>query len=301
MQIFDKSHPCNESGRPLMATVGVENILDAQAAYVEALGYEVVCDKPVSQEYARLWGDEKIAGCSSRVLRPQSETPVCIRLIETDVSDDATPGPGWFALELCVRDSAVLYEQLCSSDYFQPFAPPTELSFTDKIFPFQCRGSNGEILYLNETRGNLPDIDLPIASSFVDHIFIVILSASDLEKSTDFYEAALAARLQESHEIPYKTINRVFDLPLSTLHKLNTLGTGRNVFLELDQLPGIAAVQQSVAGVHKGINCVTFNALPNHLLRSDFHSCSDAPYHGANVAQLRGPDGERIEVIDFEK
>lgn len=298
--MFEKSYPANCLGHALMATIGVVDINGAEAAYREFLGYECVSNVPISADYAALWGDENLDARPARLLRPKSGAPVFIRLVQADAVEQHGDGADfnrWFAIELCVQDSAKLYEQLLKSDYFKPFAPPAALSFSDKIFPFQCRGANGEILYLNETRGNLPDVDLPIAASFVDHIFIVILSASALENSTDFYRELLKVDLQESHEFPYKTINRVFDLPLETMHKLNTLGTNRNVFFEIDQTPGNAGEAAKAGGIHQGICCVSFRVAADQGRGLAFAQCQDAPYHGAKIAQTRGPDDERIELV----
>ena len=298
--MFEKSHPANCLGHAVMATIGVADIDGAEAAYREFLGYERVSDAPMSPEYAALWDDENLDGRSARLLRPKSRAPVFIRLVQTDAVEQHGVRAGfsrWFAIELCVQDSAKLYEQLLKSDYFKPFAPPAALSFSDKIFPFQCRGENGEILYLNETRGNLLDVDLPIAASFVDHIFIVILSASALENSTEFYQDLLKMDLQESHEFLYKTINRVFDLPLQTMHKLNTVGINRNVFFEIDQTPGNAGQAANADGIHQGICCVSFRVAAGQGSGAAFTQCQDAPYHGAHIAQTRGPDGERIELV----
>ena len=298
--MFQANHHRNSVGQPLMATIGVVDIEVAQAAYCEMLEYQCVSDTTVSADYAALWGDAHLIGRALRILQPKSGVPVFIRLIEADVQPDrgcfSSINP-WFAIELCVQDSARLYEQLLGNGYFEPFAPPAKLSFTDQIFPFQCRGANGEILYLNETRGNLPDVDLPLATSFVDHIFIAILSASSLEKTTTYYKDLLNLGLQETHEFPYKTINRVFDLPLDTMHKLNTIGTGRNVFFEIDQTPAIARKSLTSKGVHRGICCMSFRKVADRVAMHE--PCRDAPYNGAEISQTFGLDGERIELVSF--
>ena len=291
--------PRNSAGRPVIATIGVSDIRLAQSAYCGTLGYECVDAEPVSSAYAKVWGEAGIVGRASRLLRPESGAPVFIRLVEADFdcSGEAPAGTGWFALEVCVQDSAALFEMLSTQDYFEPFAPPKALPFSDMVFPFQCRGRNGELLYLNETRGNLPEIDLPLAASFVDHVFIVVLGASQIDRSTEFYTELLHAKLQESHELAYKTINRVFELPLKTLHKLNTAGTGRNVFLEIDQLPAIAQAEGRDIAVPCGICCVSFALCVEAEPLGTAARIDDAPYCGGQVSQLFGPDGERIELV----
>ena len=301
--MFQADNPRNQTGRPVMATIGVGDIERAATAYCELLGYERVNAQPMSQAYADIWGESSLADRPSKLLKPQSGAPVFIRLVEADQDAEilSPPQAGWFALEICVQDSAALYEKLCQHDYFEPFAPPRVLPFSDKVFPFQCRGGNGELLYLNETRGNLPEIDLPLANSFVDHIFIVVLGASQIDGSADFYTKLLQANLQESHELAYRTINRVFDLPLETLHKLKTFGSGRNVSLEIDQLPVQARTRGHSPDIARGICCVSFSANSSDELADTATRLSDAPYNSRQVSHVFGPDDERLELIVIEE
>lgn len=295
--MFQSGHLQNAAGRPVMASIGVEDIDVARSAYCEELGHTLVDEGQISKPYAEIWGGAEIDGARTITLAPGSSTPVFIRLVEVKPGGlEPAVNPGWFAIELCVQDATALYKRLSTSNYFRPFAPPAELSFTDKVFPFQCRGLNGEILYLNETRGNLPELDLPLAKSFVDHIFISVLSASDIDISTEYYANLLGLDVQERHELPYKTINRVHGLPLTTLHKLNTLGTGRHVFLEVDQSPTEARTAQPKRAFFQGICCMSF-AVSGGGEDAGFVGCADVPYGGRTIKREVGPDGERIELI----
>ena len=291
----------NGPGHPVIATIGVREIENAVRAYCDELGYEILDDTPICEEYAAFSGNIDATERSSYILKPKSDAPVYIRLIQCDeeIEDIAAPLHNWFAIELTVKDSAALFEQLSAGGYFKPYAPPNVLPFTDKIFPFQCRGQNGEILYLNEIRGSLEDLDLPLAASFVDYIFIVILNASSFSSSADFYKSLLSIQIKEEHEIVYKTINRVFDLPLDAKHKLKTLGHDRSVFLEIDQAPNVKFGEKSTAIIERGLSCVSFVHPDPLAADADGVVLQRAPYNGCSVSQIYGPDGERIELISF--
>ena len=301
--MFNLGDARNGSGRPVMATIGVREIENAVSAYRDELDYEILDDAPICEEYAAVLGNLNAAGRASYILKPKSDAPVFIRLIECDGDNetDAAPLHTWFAIELTVKDSAGLFEKFTAGEYFKPYAPPKALPFTDKIFPFQCRGKNGEILYLNEIRGSMDDVDLPLAASFVDHIFIVILNASSLAASSDFYNSLLVTQIKEEHEIPYKTINRVFDLPLETKHRLNTLGQGRSVFLEVDQAPNVKLEAKPTAIIERGLLCISFMNFEPLAVNQDSVMVQRAPYNGCAVSQILGPDGERIELISYGK
>lgn len=284
-----------------MATIATSKFDAANAAYGAALGYQQIASGPVTTELAHIWGAPAMAGARSVVLAPASGAPVFTRLVERAPASADAPACGWFATEICVEDADALYRRLDEGSGFAPFAPPVALAMSDKIYPMQCRGLSGEILYLNEVRGSLPDVDLPIAQSFVDHMFIAVLGASDLEKSIAFYSRLLGADVRERHTLPYKTINRVFDLPLDTLHDLAVLGENRDAALEIDQSPATARRASVSDQLPEGLAMVSFTiagefpALDTYL--SDARKIETTPYGGAQARVAIGPDGERTELI----
>ncbi len=302
---FDENHILNKPRRPVMATIATARFDDTLAAYQEVLGYELVEKGQLCGVMAAHWGVPRLTGARLALLRPQSGAPVFFRFVEVANAKGSIPACGWFALEICVKDVEALYKRLVKSDVFTPFAPPTPLAFTDRVYPMQCTGPEGEILYLNEVRGSLPDIDLPIANSDVDHLFIAILSAADMEQTNEFYCAALDMRVNERHEIAYKTINRVHGLPLETRHSLSTLGGPRHVGLEIDQYPGLANPPRPMTedSITKGIFMVSFvsmgaqNVPEKHVASTEIFA--QAPYNGAKSVIMIGPAGERAELIDL--
>ena len=307
MQIgFDKSHSLNGPRHPVMATIATASFDDSLSGYQAELGYEVMDTGNLSADMAKQWGLPELIGSRVALLRPKSGAPVFFRFVEIETSGQHTDKPlGWFALEICVKDVEALYERLLEGGAFKPFAKPLPLAFTDRVYPMQCKGPAGEILYLNQIRGSLPDIDLPIAGSFVDHLFIAILSAPDMEASNEFYCDLLGVTVNERHEIAYKTINRVHGLPLDTQHKLSTLGAPRHVGLEIDQFPSQSELpklnQQQAIG--EGILMVSFAVDKLEPLGDAFvetpQQISAAPYNNSTSLVIRGPGNERIELIEI--
>ena len=308
MQIgFDKNHSLNAPKHPVMATIATTNLDASLEAYQSVLGYELVAREYLSAHMADHWGLADLAGARLALLRPKSGVPVFFRFLEIEGGERPEKPVGWFALEICVDDVETLYERLIEGDAFKPFAKPMPLAFTDRVYPMQCKGPAGEILYLNQVRGSLPDIDLPIASSFVDHLFIAILSTPNMEGSIEYYRELLGVSVNERHEIAYKTLNRVHGLPLDTRHKLATLGAPRHVGLEIDEYPKASARpnldKPEIIG--EGILMVSF-AMPSLAALPDSEmgkpgSFKSAPYNGAQSLITRGPANERIELIEFEQ
>ncbi len=303
---FDRTNPLNATRHPVMATIATANFDAALSAYQSVLEYELIETTTLSVEMAGHWGLAALAGARLALMRPKSGAPVFFRFVEIANKTPRGPACGWFALEICVRDVEALYQHLIGSKGFTPFAEPMPLAFTDRVYPMQCKGPSGEIIYLNQVRGSLPDIDLPIASSIVDHLFIAILSAPDMEAANEFYSDALDMTVNERHEIAYKTINRVHGLPLETLHKLSTLGGPRQVALEVDQFPGLANTPRAVMAetIGEGILMVSFatKALDDASVEtiSDQPASFDTvPYNGARSVVLLGPAAERTELIEL--
>jgi len=142
---------------------------------------------------------------------------VPIRLVECESHGDPfrpLRHYGWAALEITIRDADALFAGLTASP-FEIIGPPRPLEGMAAIYPGQVVGPDGEVLYLNEVRSDLSDYDLPRADSFVDHIFIVVLAARDLESSLAFYESALAFERGDRYEIPIEVLNRAFDFTSS--------------------------------------------------------------------------------------
>lgn len=304
MQVgFDIHHELNRARHPVMATIATTHFDATIKAYQSVLGYELVDSSNLSTIMAEQWGLAGLEGARLSLMRPQSGVPVFFRFLEISNKLSRGPSCGWFALELCVQDVEALYQRLMKTNGFTPFAEPTPLAFTDRVYPMQCKGPAGEILYMNQVRGSLPDIDLPLANSVVDHLFIAILSAVDMEAANDFYCELMDMTVNERHEIAYKTINRVHGLPLETFHKLSTLGGPRHVGLEVDQYPGLANPPRASTAktIGEGIVMVsfiteTFN-VPESALIKPPKQIDDAPYNGAMSAVLLGPAAERTELI----
>lgn len=303
-RMFDADHALNQPRLPVMATIITADLEKCLSAYRDLLDYTVVETSRVTDAMAQHFGAESLAGNDMAILAPKSGAPVFFRFIEArDARPPQTAQCGWFALEICVQNVEKLYETLETSGLITPFSPPKPLAFTDCVYPMQCGGPSGEIIYLNEVKGSLPDIDLPLAGSPVDHLFIAILSAPDMDAASDYYANLLDMTVNERHEIPYKTINRVHGLPLDTLHKLLTLGGTRSTSLEIDQWPEAsgAARSQELSDISEGVFMVSFTveSLPQEfddrlgpVLRLEA-----TPYDGAASLIRVGPAGERTELI----
>lgn len=293
-------------GRIEIVTVTADRFEHAEAVWQRSLGYLRVEDGRVGDGLAATWGTPAQAGLRWSLLAPASGTPVFVRLVEVparDASWNVRRTFGWAALEITVRDADALCLQLDDDPAFEVIGRPRPLEGVETIYPMQAIGPSGEVLYLNEIRGQAPGFDLPRARSFVDHVFIVVLGAPDLGEALSFYRERLGFALAGHYEMPYRTINDAFGLPEGTRHRLATTRAGRAVNVEIDQYPPAAISRPHHTGhLVPGMAMVTFavpslDALDVPLVASPSPR-SEAPYAGSRVAVAEGAAGEWIELVE---
>jgi len=302
------SQDCRQDGegRIKCATVSATDVGAVMDSYRDFFGYKLVEDRLVSKSQAKSWGTPEMAGCRQVVMAPDSGAQVFIRIVENDDMPDYQPlkSYGWNAIEITVRDVEALHENLKKAP-FDIIGVPTWLDFSDKIYPMQAVGAANEVFYLNQVRGNLPDYDLPMARSFVDQVFIMILATPDMDDAIKFYTENFGWNQGNAYFVKYSTINDAFDLPEETPHHLSMTCVDRIVNNEVDQYPPETVERPCAPGrLAPGIAMTSF--IVEDIDRVTAKMISDpvridiAPYNGRRSACCIGNAGELIEVIEAE-
>lgn len=291
-------------GRIKAATVSAPDVDAVVASYRDYFGYSVVEDGEVDAQLAALWGTSGMTGRRSVLMAPESGTEVYLRIVQNDPAEGYAPlkSFGWNAIEITVKDCDALHEQLKASP-FEVIGVPMLLDFSDKIYPMQAVGLAGEVFYMNEVRGNLPLFDLPMARSFVDQIFIMILSTPDMQKAVDFYTENIGWAQGNTYFTKYSVINNAFDLPEETEHYLSMTCVDRIVNNEIDQYPEGTTERATNPGMlPPGIAITSFIVESLDAVKAPFISppiaVDHAPYNGRRTACCLGSVGEIIELIE---
>lgn len=291
------------------ATLSVEGLDRSVDIYTKWLDYSVEESGTIGDDLAASWGCPGAAGRRSAVLRPASGRDIFLRLVENDPHPDYVPLRtfGWAAIEICVQDVLAVNERMQDSP-FEIIGPPREIEGLDAIYPMQVKGPDGEIVYFTQIRGDLPEFDLPRAEAFIDRLFILVLACSDMNASLDWLEEHVGFSVgRRKLEIVYTMLAKAFGLPEEDLHVISTMVHGRDVFLELDQMPGPATPRPGIeGGLPQGVAIGTF-------WHPDFDAvdgkCADlwiAPptardssvYGGKRAGTVRAPDGTLVEVVE---
>lgn len=292
-------------GRIKVATVSAADPDAVVKSYQDFFGYKVIQSGVVSEAEAKLWGTPNMAGKRQILTGPASGTEVFIRVIENDAVSAYAPLKtyGWNAIEVTVTDVEELDRQLHDSP-FEIIGPPAYLDFSDRIYPMQAVGLAQEVFYLNQVRGDLPDYDLPLARSFVDQIFIMILATKDMNEAIRFYTEKLGWSQGNAYFTKYSVINNAFNLPEETPHHLSMTCVGRDVNNEVDQYPEGTVERPCNAGMlPPAIAMVSYTITSLDKLDIDFIAppvqLDHAPYNGRRTATCIGYAGELVELIEI--
>lgn len=294
--------------RRLRAATLTTLALDATVArYRDCLGYVMAEEGRVSDSLAASWGAPRAAGRRYALMLPASSEQVFLRFIESAPAPAFQPlrTYGWAAIELCVRDTLEVCARLERSP-FKIIGPPRELDGLPTIFPMQVQGPDGDVVFLTQIRGDLPEYDLPRARSLVDRLFIVVLACSDIGESMTWFSRTLGVELGRRMEIGYSVLSAAFSLPDSQRHLIATGVHQRDCFLEFDQYPPQATARAGVAGdLMPGIALVSLahahlDGIPGEAWVTAPGAAPGLLYGGRRAGTLRGPDGTLVEVIEAD-
>ena len=241
-------------------TILTRDLSKSAAMYISAFGWQVKeTEYQMGVEEANRWQATNLIG--AKVLQV-SGINGGVRFIQSTGYKNPLPLRtfGWSALEICVDDVHKYVAQAVEAG-FEVLNEAVPLSGAAKPLPLiaaQLAGLNGEVVYITQILSEVPNFELPDVSKESGSIFICVLGASDLEKSREVIESNFEVRRASDREVAIRVINRVYEKPLATLHRLSSLQlAGRNA-IEIDHLP-IEGVQREVApnDLAAGISIVT--------------------------------------------
>ena len=241
-------------------TILTHDLVTSAAMYISAFGWQAKgSEYQLKAEEANRWQATNLTG--ARTLEVNGINGG-VRFIESSTYQNPQPLRtfGWSALEICVDDVHTYVAQAVEAG-FEVLNEAVPLSGTAKPLPLiaaQLAGINGEVIYITQILSEVPNFELPDVLKESGSIFICVLGASDLEKSREVLESNFEVRRASDREVAIRVINRVYEKPLETLHRLSSLQlAGRNA-IEIDQMP-IEGEQRDVApdNLPPGISVVT--------------------------------------------
>ena len=291
------------------ATLSVADLNRSIDTYCEWLDYSLEEQGELDEALATSWGAPNAAGCRYAVLRPASGRDIFVRFVENRIHPDfrALRTYGWSAIEICVTDVLAVNERILASP-FEIIGPPKELDGLPAIYPMQVKGPDQEIVYLTQIREDLPEFDLPRAEALIDRLFILVMACSDMKASLKWMVEHLDIAIgRDELIIVYTMLAKAFDLPQEDPHTISTMVHGKDVFLELDQMPSQATPRPAYAGeLPQGVAIGTFwvpdfdeiDRRNKGLWISEPTIHDSVVYQGKRSGTLRALDGTLVEVVE---
>jgi len=291
-------------GRISTVTITTPDLQASASAYQRYLGYRVADDGAVGRETARAWGRPSLASSRSVLMEPQSGADTYLRFVEGPAYAEYRPFAhlGWNAAELIVADVDLLARQLRGSP-FHTLGGPADLSFSDQIRAAQVVGPSGEVLYLTQIKSKLAAFDTPVAASFVDRVFIVILGGASLDGLQDYYHDQYGVARAASMPSVISVLSAEYGLPANHPHPIAALKIAGQCYIEADQMPAAAMPRPCLPGhTPPAIAMVSFEVdrLPDPVPAAlgDLRRSAALPYAGRRSCACIGTAGEWVELIE---
>jgi hypothetical protein len=285
-------------------TTTADDLKRVEDAYSRHFGYRVVERGEVAPDTAAGWGAPAVAGRPLLVMMPASGEPTVLRFVEQPLPAGYRPLTtyGWNSTEIVVQNTDELEAKLKGSPFHILF-PPRPLDGLPDIRAMQGTGPAGEMLYLTWIQRPIPGHDLPVAKSFVDRCFIVVLGGPDMEAMRRFYHDNFGNTPGPIAMPRIHALSAANGLSPETKHPLCTLPLGGQSLIEIDEYPKTATVRpRPPGGLPAGMAIVTFeysrlDGLPLKPVAPPSPSRLP-PYKDHRMATVIGAAGELIELVE---
>jgi hypothetical protein len=238
------------------------------------------------------------------VTNPESGAAQWIRFIESPRVPGYAPltSYGWHSMEIVITDVEATPGHLQNSP-FRHLAGPKEVGTSGFIRAAQFLGPADEVLYLTRIKRDPARPYLPLAQSFIDRIFIMVLGSRSMTVARNFYSTHFDGKPNPDRPAVIGFFNRANRLPEDTPMQICTVLLDGQCLIEIDNYPSVAkerprepgALPPGVAMVSFVVDSLDKVKLP---LIAPARALAAAPYNGARVATCLGSSGEFIELIE---
>lgn len=231
----------------------------AASFYLNAFNWRITDRTEITIEQAESWNAAQLAGAAAIVVEGRNGS---VRFIQCDLfhKPELLKTYGWTALEICVDDVNRDTKAALAAG-FEMLNEPVALAGSANPLPLiaaQLAGPAGECIYITQILGEVPNFELPDVATESGSIFICVLGASDLEVSRAQLEQPYQLRRASDREVAVKVLNRVYQKPLTELHRISSLQLNGQNAIEVDQLPKEATAREKREGyLPPGISIVT--------------------------------------------
>ncbi len=300
----------------LMQTVSLRLFDAGVSALRDELGFEIRHAGAVEPELARVWGVSAAAHPRYAVLRAPGATRGFIRLVEGPADDETGTfhKRGLFNAELLTRDVEALFARLKGSSAFRVVS---ELNTYDLSGAgggavsrsFATRGPGGAGFFFTQYLKVPPPRTLPVCETLVGPMFNAAMSTGLRPPVEAFYEKALGMGLRLAGRLTQPTVNRIIGLPDDWGFMMLVYKGEGDGLIEVDihehevpEDPQLADDQFRPGNSMLTVGAGDLDDVLARAAQAGFGGTSAAPlapwpYDARRAVVLRGPSGERVELI----
>lgn len=301
----------------LMQTVSLRLFDAGVSALQQDLGFELRSGGPVDAGLARVWGVSLRAHSRFAVLAAPGVLRGFIRLVEGPADDETGTfhKRGLFNAELLTRDVGALFARLQGSSRFRIVSEPNTYDLSGAgggavSRSFATRGPGGAGFFFTQYLKVSAPRTLPVCETLVGPMFNAAVSTDRQPPVEDFYEKALGMNRRLAGRLTQPTVNRIIGLPDDWGFMMLVYKGEGDGLIEVDihehEVPADPAVSgdylrpgNSMLTVETGdLDRVLGRAAEAGFAATGPVAVASEPYRGRRAAVLRGPAGERVELVE---
>ena len=195
---------------------------------------------------------------------------------------------GWACIEILAKDPDTLARTLPDRG-FQVIGPPNDLPGQPGVRAMQAIGPGGVCYYFTRVGPEGVAAGLPQARAQIDRVFVIVLGASSLETSIDFYCRTLDAARPQTMPARISVLSRAHELDPETRHNLAVIVLDQ-FFIEIDQYPTSATARPThPSDLAPGFSFPSF--MVDGVATRSPYACDLFGYEGYKATIVIGPDG----------
>jgi catechol 2,3-dioxygenase-like lactoylglutathione lyase family enzyme len=285
-------------------------------AYIATLGFEERGRAALTAAHAKLWGVAAFpTGAQAILLSAPGATRGWLRIVPGPHANTQGWGArGWIASESIVADIEALYARVQGSP-FMPTGAPTifDLTHLRSVLArsVTTRGPAGEGMFFTQVLRQPDGRVLQSGGAFVGPFFNCVLSTNDLQAAARLYCDALGMQPLVEGVLQDAGVNALLGFPPDTAFPFCTVRGCGDGNVEIHQYPeGISEPRDDAPDALPGGTAIYTLATTRYdetrraLARAGFAVLGEAaglhgfPYLGRRAFTVRGPMGERLEIVE---
>ena len=300
----------------LMQTISLRRLDLGVRALLEDLGFELLTEGLTDDDLAGVWGVSRAVHPRFAVLRAPGTSRGFIRLVEGPEDDETKTfhKRGLFNAEILTRDVETLFARLANSAHFDLVSALNTYDLSGAgggavSRSFATRGPGGAGFFFTQYLKVPPPRTLPVCEHLVGPMFNAALSTVEQSRVETFYEGVLGMQRRLAGRLTQAEVNRIIGLPDDwgfMMLVFKGLGDG---LIEVDihehdvpQGPSVRDDHFRPGNAMLTLETEQLDALLERAAKEGFGATEPrvieaSPYGNRRGAVLRGPAGERVEIV----